>query len=101
VLVAGEETSESLSTCTWPQHLAAVAHQSSEREKDEADGRGTSDRLLVGRFFFSTSSFKISVCFIFLSLPFNFLFFCQFRVYSLYWTLSMASTTFVLNNRNK
>jgi hypothetical protein len=128
VLVAGEETNESLSTCTWLR--AAAAHQSSESERgpretdrtsreEECSGRkgnaqvaSTARRkkktrgLSCGPVFFPHSFFELFIylfiyLFIFLSLPFNLIFYSRrFYIYSLHWTLSMASTIFVLNNRN-
>jgi hypothetical protein len=93
VLVAGEETNESLSTCTWLR--AAAAHQSSESErgarqteragkKNAADLRTEGEcagcidgekkkkrtGFLVGRVFFPTASLKISFFIYFSFSPF-------------------------------
>ena len=101
MLVAGEETKDSLSA--WPRAAAAAAaaQQASgservARERQEEgrkrgartdDGRGSRRRkkkthgLLVGRF---SVSLKF-VFFIFLSLPFDFLYSCRISyVYSLH-----------------
>jgi hypothetical protein len=93
VLVAGEETKESLST--WPR--AAAAQQSSEservaRERDaggkkvgsgrrEADGGKKTHGLLVGRF-----SVSLKICVFFLFFFFSLLFFLFFLSRSIFYS---------------
>ena len=98
MLVAGEETKESLST--WARAAAAAQQSSSEREgseretgggkEEEVSGRKGSRRKgkqtakkkthgpLVGRF-----SVSLKIC-VFLSLPFKFLFFLSLLIFYSY-----------------